>query len=155
MKRVGPNRYPAETEESEKAHLPQPFLHGLPTSSLELGIANLHQPPTYVFLEPPLDEAATARSASTLQTTTQLQHATENLRHLVGELKAGLYDRATDQEKVRHEAILEVEIPAIPDAERASAHYTLAMLDNSEGVLDVAGYIPQDVIMDTELPKLC
>ena len=35
-------RYPAETEESEKAHLPQPFLHGLPTSSLEPGTTNLH-----------------------------------------------------------------------------------------------------------------
>ena len=60
----------------------------------------------------------------------------------MGELKAGLYDRATDQERVLHEAIREVEVPAIPDAERESAHYTLAMLDNSNGVLDVAGYIP-------------
>ena len=59
-------RYPTETEESEKAHLPQPFLHVVPTSSLEPGTTNLHHPPTYVFLELPLDEAATARSASTL-----------------------------------------------------------------------------------------
>ena len=59
-------RYPAGTEESEKAHLPQPFLHGLPTSSLEPGTTNLDHPPSYVFPESPLDEPATARSASTL-----------------------------------------------------------------------------------------
>ena len=67
----------------------------------------------------------------------------------MGELKAGLYDRATDQEKVLYEAIPKVEVPATHDAQRATTHYTPAMLDNSKDVLDVAGYIPQDVIMDT------
>lgn len=50
-------QYPAETEESERAHLPQPFLHGLPTSSLEPGTTNLDRPLTYVFLESSLEES--------------------------------------------------------------------------------------------------
>ena len=72
----------------------------------------------------------------------------------MGELKVGLYDRATDKERVLHKAIPEVEVPAIREAERASSHYTPAMLDNSKGVPDVASYIPQEVIMDTGAAKV-
>ena len=143
-----------ETEELEKAHLPQPFLHGLPASSLEPDTTNLDHPPTYVFPEPLLEESVVPRNVSTLQTTTQLQHATGNLRHLVGELKAGLYNRTTDQERVLHIAIPEVEVPPICAAEKETAHYTPAMLDNSKGVVDVAGYIPHEVILDTGAAKV-
>ena len=51
--------YPAEMEESEKAHLPQPFLHDLPTSSLEPGTTTLDHPPSHVFPEPPVEETTT------------------------------------------------------------------------------------------------
>lgn len=59
--------------------------------------------------------------------------------HPVGELKAGLYDRATDQEKVLHTAVFEVEVLAILAGEKETAHYTPPMLDNYKGVLDVVG----------------
>lgn len=101
-----------------------------------------------------MDETEIPQTVSTLETTTQLQHAIENLRHLVGELKAGLYDRATDQERMLHTAAPPVEALAVPAGEKANAHHTPAMLDNTKGVLDVAGYIPQEVILGTSAAKV-
>lgn len=58
--------YPAEMEKSQKAHLPQPFPHRLPTSSLGPGTIDLDQPPTYVFPESLLEETAIPQYVSTL-----------------------------------------------------------------------------------------
>ena len=68
---------------------------------------------------------------------------------MVGELKAGLYDRATDKERVLHTVAPHVDVPAVPAREKAAAHYTLVMLDNTKSVLDMTGYVPQEVILDT------
>ena len=116
--------------------------HGLPTSSLEPGTTSLDHPPSHVFLEPPMEETTTPEHVSTLQTATQHHHATKNLRHLVGELKAGLYDQATNQERVLHTATPHVDVLAVLAGEKALAYYTPVMLDKTKGVLDVAGYVP-------------
>ena len=73
----------------------------------------------------------------------------------MGELKAGLYDRATDQERVLHTTIPEVEGSAILAAERESAHYTPAMLDNLKGVFDVASYIPHGCRQGHDQQEVC
>ena len=45
-------------------------------------------------------------------------------------------------------------MPAVPDAEKVVAHYTPAMEDKSKGVMDVAGYVPEEVILDTGAAKI-
>ena len=67
----------------------------------------------------------------------------------MGELKAGLYNRATDQERVLHTAAPYVDVQAVPPGQKAAAHYTPV-----KGVVDVAGYIPQEVILDTGAAKI-
>ena len=57
---------------------------------------------TNIFPRPLVDETTFLDVMTPLEAATQLHHATENIRHLVGELKASLYDRATEQEKVLH-----------------------------------------------------
>ena len=70
------------------------------------------------------------------------------------ELKASLYDRATYQERMIHTVAPHVDVPAVFVGEKAVAHYTLVMLDNTKGVPDVAGCVPQEVILDTGAAKI-
>ena len=72
----------------------------------------------------------------------------------MGELKAALYDRATDQERMLHTAVPHVDVPAVLAREKTVAHNTPVMLDNTKGVLDVAGYVPQEVILDMGAAKI-
>ena len=72
----------------------------------------------------------------------------------MGELKAGLYDRAIDQEMVLHNTAPHVDVATVLAGEKAATHYTPVMLDNTKGVLDVAGYVPQEVILDTGAAKI-
>ena len=69
-------------------------------------------------------------------------------------LKAGFYDRATNQERVLHTAAPHVDVLAVPNAKKAASHYTPVMLDNSKGVLDVTGYVPHEVILDMGATKI-
>ena len=75
----------------------------------------------------------------------------------MAELSASLWDKATDQKRRFWEQCvawaLGEPVPAIPEADRESIHYTLVYIDNKNGVLDVEGYVPKEAILDTGATK--
>ena len=84
-----------------------------------------------------------------LQVATRLQNSINGNQQLLAELKAAIWDKATDQE--RHPQMEHKEVvPAIAEANMAKTHAVAVLLDNSHAVLDVNNCIPQQVIVDTE-----
>ena len=66
----------------------------------------------------------------------------------MAELKAAIWDKATDQE--RHPRVGQEEVvPAVAEEDIAKTHAAAVLLDNSRAVLDVNNCIPQQVIIDT------
>ena len=139
-------------------HLPQSFPHGLPPSSLEPGTSDMQFPPSNLFPESPLGDGEVLRQETLLQTMTQLRSAATNMQQLVSELSERLWDKASDTERhsstQNEEPATPVIIPAVPAASRGTTIYTPAFIDNSRGVLDVAGYVPKEAILDTGATKV-
>ena len=71
----------------------------------------------------------------------------------MGKLKAGLYDRARDQERVLHTTASLVEVHAIPEAERIAVHYTPVMLDNNKACWMWHDMFPRRSSLIQELPR--
>ena len=76
----------------------------------------------------------------------------------MAELSERLWDKATDNEKhvpaPPEEPAIPVIIPAMPTSSRGTTIYTPAFIENSRGVLDVAGYVPKEAILDTGATKV-
>ena len=93
-----------------------------------------------------------------LQTVAHLRDATRNLQHLVGELAASLWRKATDQERNFPQQHFPVEreilVPAVAEAERPRAHSTPVYISNQDGILDVEGYVSKESILDTGASKV-
>ena len=53
-----------------------------------------------------------------------------------------------------HTAAPHVDVPTVPEAEKAASHCTPVMLDNTKGVLDVGDYVLGEVILDTGAAKV-
>ena len=93
-----------------------------------------------------------------LQSVAHLLDATKNLQHLVGELAASLWRKATDQERhfpQQHFPVeLEVLVPAVAEADRTRVHSTPVYICNRDGILDVEDYVPKESILDTGASKV-
>ena len=93
-----------------------------------------------------------------LQTVAHLRDATRNLQHLVGELAASLWRKATDQERhfpQQHFPVdREILVPAVAKADRPRAHSTPVYISNQDGILDVEGCVPKESILDTGASKV-
>ena len=141
-----------------RGQLPQSFPHGLPTSSLEPGTSDLQFPPSTVFPDPPLGDAAAMMQESPLQTMVQLRHATTNLQQLVAELSASLWEKATDQERRFPQHLRPIlpddPVPAVAEVDLLTTHYTPVYIDTKLGILDVEGYVPKEAILDTGATKV-
>lgn len=89
---------------------------------------------------------------------TPLQHATHNIQLLVAELKASMWEKATDQERrlPNYVQLLQSkEAPLVVPVEiRPTMYYTPAFLNNKASVLDVEGYVPCVTILDMEAAKV-
>ena len=144
-------------EATDTAHLPQTFPHGLPPSSLEPGTTDQQYPPTPLFPEPPLGDGESPAMETPLQTVVHLRHATANLQHLIADLSASLWAKATDQER-RFPFLPQTETeqlpPVIPVADRHTTHYTPVFLYTENGALDANGYVPRETIIDTGASKV-
>ena len=84
----------------------------------------------------------------------QLRDATKNILKLVEELAASLR-RSTLQSEGRFPFTPPVAAPtlAVAVADRARTHYTPAYISNSEGILDMEGFVPIEAIIDTGASK--
>ena len=86
-----------------------------------------------------------------------LRHATTNLHHLIADLSASLWAKATDQER-RFPFLPQTEAEQLPlvilVADRSTTHYTLAFLYTQDGALDANGYVPRATIIDTGAAKV-
>ena len=145
---------PEQEEEEEgddiagAAHLPQTFHHALPTSNLEPGTTNLHSPPNHTFPDPLSVGRDPVQGQTTLQVATRLQNLINDNQQLLAELKAAMWDKATDQE--RHPRVEQEEaIPAVAEENKSKTHTAAILLDNTKAVLGVNNCIPQQVIIDT------
>ena len=92
-----------------------------------------------------------------LQTVVHLRHATANLQHMIADLSASLWAKATDQERrfpFLHQTETEQLPPVIPVADRNTTHYTPVFLYTENGALDANGYVPRETIIDTGASKV-
>ena len=149
---------PMVEKEEYTTQLPQTFPHGLPPSSLEPGTTDQQFPPSSLFLDPPSGDGEVLLMETPLQTVAQLRHATAGIQQLVAELAANLWERATDTERrfpvQRLPLSTEEPPPLIPVNDRPSTFYTPAFINNTDGVLDVEGYVPRETIIDTGAAKV-
>ena len=92
-----------------------------------------------------------------LQAVAHIRDATRHLQQLVGELAARVWRKATDQEKKFPQQHFPPQgadlVPAVPDEERNSTHYTPVYISNQNGVLDVEGYVPKESILTRVQPR--
>ena len=95
---------------------------------------------------------------NTVATTTQLQHATENLHQLVADIKASLWDKTThhDRRLPHHDLMQQLgeQIPPVRGADRPTTRYRHAFLHNTVGVLDVEGNVPRETNLGTSVAKV-
>ena len=83
-----------------------------------------------------------------LQVATRLQNLINDNQQLLAELKAAMWDKATDQE--RHPRVEQEEaVPAVAEEDMSKTHAAAVLLYNTKAVLNVNNCIPQQVIIDT------
>ena len=87
-----------------------------------------------------------------LHTATQIQQAIGNIQQLVAERMASPWVKATDQERRLPNHVQSEQPQESPSVVRVgdqpTTHYTPAFLNNKANILDVAGYVPRDTILD-------
>ena len=145
---------PPEEEEEEEddiaeaAHLPQTFQHALPASNLEPGTTIPNFSPNHSFPDPLFVGGDLVQGHSPLQVAARLENSINDKQQLLAELKASIWDKATNQERHPQKEQEEV-VPAVAKADMAKTHATAVLLDNIKAVLDVNNCIPQQVIINT------
>ena len=91
-----------------------------------------------------------------LQTVVHLRHATTKLQHLIADLPAGLWAKATDQEQrfpFQPQTETELLPPVIPLADKYTTHYTPAFLYTEDGALDADTMCHVKQYMTREHPR--
>lgn len=116
---------PAPMEEEYATQLPKTFHHGLPPSSLELGIVNHLYPPTNLFLEPPL-WGWTRDGETPLQTASAIVYAAENVKQLAIDLKQSIWSHSAAAEERRPAVamvyVADMRAPLVPQELRPMTH---------------------------------
>ena len=108
-----------------------------------------------MFPEPPRGENEEHLPDSPLHAVNQLRDVTNNILELVEELAAGLRMSTIQSEgRFPFTPPVAAPTPAVAATDRARTHYTPAYISNSEGILDVEGFIPVEAIIDTGALKV-
>ena len=94
-----PSEEESEDENAKAAHLPQSFQHTFSRSSLEPGTTNLNFPPSHTFPNTEPVGGDPVQHQTPVQVATWLHNALNDSQELLGELKATIWDKATDQER--------------------------------------------------------